>query len=579
MPASEGARLPSRLNADAVDARAHPSRARILDPSPATLPPYGTPPLPESIIGSSRRILWIVGLFRAVCGALLLGLALLLDLRSLNVGTPNSFITAAALYFIFGLASFGWIQQEKLPLPITQALFGLLVGDILFIALLMIAGGSTGAPLPILLFPQLAASGWLLRTQTAFFHAALAAIVLLGLEAWRVVGGDIAGTQLFQTALMCLGYFAMVGTAVVIGRYTKASEDLAAQRGIDVANLEQVNRLIIQDMQDGVLVVDLTGVVRGHNAQVTRLLGGFGRMRGGMRLAEFSTTLHDYWRRWNEDFSDPLPPFKVDATQRLLRVRLVRIGSGLNGGTLIYLEDLGRAQNEAQQMKLAAMGRLTASIAHEVRNPLSAINQAAQLLEEDGAVAPEGQRLLGMIRSNAKRIDRIVGEVLQLNRRDRQQPEVIPLADFMRSITEEIVQAEAIPDGGVAIDIDGELRVMFDRGHLSQIAWNLVRNAWQHCRRETGSIRIAARAGYMGDAVICELGDDGPGVPAEFRAQIFEPFFTTRPGGTGLGLYIARELCDANGAALELLPRSPGAVFRITFKRALTPTGAIQAVA
>ena len=579
MPASAGARLPSRLNADAVDARAHPSRARILDPSPATLPPYGTPPLPESIIGSSRRILWIVGLFRAVCGALLLGLALLLDLRSLNVGTPNSFITAAALYFIFGLASFGWIQQEKLPLPITQALFGLLVGDILFIALLMIAGGSTGAPLPILLFPQLAASGWLLRTQTAFFHAALAAIVLLGLEAWRVVGGDIAGTQLFQTALMCLGYFAMVGTAVVIGRYTKASEDLAAQRGIDVANLEQVNRLIIQDMQDGVLVVDLTGVVRGHNAQVTRLLGGFGRMRGGMRLAEFSTTLHDYWRRWNEDFSDPLPPFKVDATQRLLRVRLVRIGSGLNGGTLIYLEDLGRAQNEAQQMKLAAMGRLTASIAHEVRNPLSAINQAAQLLEEDGAVAPEGQRLLGMIRSNAKRIDRIVGEVLQLNRRDRQQPEVIPLADFMRSITEEIVQAEAIPDGGVAIDIDGELRVMFDRGHLSQIAWNLVRNAWQHCRRETGSIRIAARAGYMGDAVICELGDDGPGVPAEFRAQIFEPFFTTRPGGTGLGLYIARELCDANGAALELLPRSPGAVFRITFKRALTPTGAIQAVA
>ena len=549
-----------------------------MDPSPV-IPPYSPPPLPASIVGSSRRILWIVGLFRAVCGALLLGLALLLDLRSLNVGTPNSFITAAALYFIFGLASFGWIQQEKLPLPITQTLFGLLAGDILFIALLMVAGGSTGAPLPILLFPQLAASGWLLRTQTAFFHAALAAIVLLGLETWRLAGGDIAGTQLFQTALICLGYFAMVGTAVVIGRYTKASEDLAAQRGIDVANLEQVNRLIIQDMQDGVLVVDLTGVVRGHNAQVTRLLGGFGRMRGGMRLSEFSTTLHDYWRRWNEDFSDPLPPFKVDATQRLLRVRLVRIGSGLNGGTLIYLEDLGRAQNEAQQIKLAAMGRLTASIAHEVRNPLSAINQAAQLLEEDGSVAPEGQRLLGMIRSNAKRIDRIVGEVLQLNRRDRQQPEVIPLCDFIASIAEEIVQAEGIGAGGVAIEIDNELRVMFDRGHLSQIAWNLVRNAWQHCRREPGSIHITARAGYMGDAVICELGDDGPGVPAEFRAQIFEPFFTTRPGGTGLGLYIARELCDANGAALELLPRSPGAVFRITFKRALTPTGAVQPVA
>ena len=557
--------------ADDAAVSTHPPMARVTADPLRAIPANSPQRSPELVTGSTRRILWIVGLFRAVCGALLLGLALLLDLRAMNVDAPNSFLTAASLYFVFGLAAFGWIQQDRVRLPLMQTLFALVSGDIFFIALMMVAGGSTGAPLPILLFPQLAASGWLLRTQTAFFHAALAAIVLLSLEAYRALGGDIRGPQLFQTALICLGYFAMVGIAVVIGRYTTASEELAAQRGIDVANLEQVNRLIIQDMQDGVLVVDLTGVVRGHNAQVTRLLGGFGRMRGGMRLAEFSTTLHDYWRRWNEDLSEPLPPFKVETTQRLLRVRLVRIGSGLNGGTLIYLEDLGRAQNEAQQMKLAAMGRLTASIAHEVRNPLSAINQAAQLLEEDGSVAPEGTRLLSMIRNNAKRIDRIVGEVLQLNRRDRQQPEVIRLRDFVGSMVEEIVQAEGIPAGGIVIDIHNDLLVMFDRGHLTQIAWNLVRNAWQHCQKHEGSITVTARAGYMGDAVICELGDDGPGVPLEYRAQIFEPFFTTRSGGTGLGLYIARELADANGCALELLPKSPGALFRLTFKRALTP--------
>jgi two-component system sensor histidine kinase PilS (NtrC family) len=246
----------------------------------------------------------------------------------------------------------------------------------------------------------------------------------------------------------------------------------------------------------------------------------------------------------------------------------VRIGSGLNGGTLIYLEDLGRAQGEAQQIKLAAMGRLTASIAHEVRNPLSAINQAAQLLDEDGSVAPEGHRLLSMIRNNAKRIDRIVGEVLQLNRRDRQQPEVITYQEFVGSLVEEIVQAERMQSGGIVFQCPSDLQVIFDRGHLNQILWNLVRNAWQHCQKKDGSIRIVARPGYMGDAVICELTDDGPGIPAELRPQIFEPFFTTRPGGTGLGLYIARELADANGAALELLPKGPGAHFRLTLKRA-----------
>jgi two-component system, NtrC family, sensor histidine kinase PilS len=537
----------------------------------SAIPPFEPPPLPTMITESGRRILWIVGLYRAVCGVLLLGTALFLDLHVVGIGAPNAFVTAAGLYFAYGILTFWWVQSESAVLPLPALLLSLLTGDITFIALLMYAGGSAGGPLSILLFPQLAASGWLMRSQIAFFHAALASSVLIALDSWRLIDGLISPTQILQTGLVGFGYFATVGVALALGRYTKASEDLAAQRGIDVANLEQVNRLIIQDMQDGVLVVDLNGVVRGHNAQVTRLLGGFGRMRGGMRLAEFSSTLHDYWRRWQEDFAELLPPFKVEATQRLLRVRLVRIGSGLNGGTLIYLEDLGRAQSEAQQIKLAAMGRLTASIAHEVRNPLSAINQAAQLLEEDGSVAPEGQRLLTMIRTNAKRIDRIVGEVLQLNRRDRQQPEGIALGDFMRSLVEEIVQAEGMAAGGVSIQAPPELVVIFDRGHLNQIVWNLVRNAWQHCQKKDASIRVVVRPGYMGDAIICELSDDGPGIPAELRPQIFEPFFTTRPGGTGLGLYIARELADANGAALELLPKGPGANFRITLKRAADP--------
>src|SRR5215831_4384411 len=380
-----------RHGASTAATPASPARARakpdLMQPRPA-VPPFEPPALPTLINDSTRRILWIVGLYRAVCGALLLGVALFFDLRTMSVTVPNAFITAAGLYFLYGFASLLWVQRETQLVPLPVLLLVLLCGDVCFLSLLIYSGGTAAGQLSILLFPQLAASGWLMRTQVAFFHAALTSMALLGLDSWRFLQGAIPATQIFQTGLVGFGYFATVGIALALGRYTKASEDLALQRGIDVANLEQVNRLIIQDMQDGVLVVDLNGVVRGHNAQVTRLLGGFGRMRGGMRLSEFSSTLHDYWRRWQEDFSEALPPFKVEATQRLLRVRLVRIGAGLNGGTLIYLEDLGRAQSEAQQMKLAAMGRLTASIAHEVRNPLSAINQAAQLLEYDGSVAP-----------------------------------------------------------------------------------------------------------------------------------------------------------------------------------------------
>ena len=538
-----------------------------MQPRPAVADLATAPPF-DSLNETSRRIVRTVGLYRAACATVLFTLALVLDLRAIHVVAPNAFVAAAGLYFVYGLTTLVWLQRSPLPLPLPVLVSSLLAGDVLFIVLMTTASG-TGAPLPILLFPQLAASGWLLRTRIAFFHAALATVVLLGLDVWRLVDAQISAAQPFQTGLIGFGYFATIGIAVALGSYAKASEDLAAQRGIDVANLEQVNRLIIQDMQDGVLVVDRNGIVRSHNAQVTRLLGGFGQMRGGMRLAEFSSTLDAYWQHWHDDHPDPPKPLRVDATQRLLRVRLVQIGSGVNSGTLIYLEDLGRAQSEAQQMKLAALGRLTASIAHEVRNPLSAINQAAQLLEEDHAVAAGSERLLGMIRNNAKRIDRIVGEVLQLNRRDRQDPEVIALGDFMRSLIDEIVQAEKMPTGAVQMQISSDLMVLFDRGHLHQILWNLVINGWQHCQKSAGSIRIVARNGYMGDAVLCELNDDGPGIPADLRGQIFEPFFTTRTGGTGLGLYIARELADANGAALDLLPRSPGAHFRMTMRRAM----------
>src|SRR6202790_1608378 len=209
-----------------------------MQPHPA-IPPFEPPLLPTMITESGRRILWIVGLYRAVCGVLLLGTALFLDLHAVGIAAPNAFVTAAGLYFAYGILTFGWVQRESLGVPLPALLLSLLIGDIAFIALLMYFGGSAGGPLSILLFPQLAASGWLLRSQMAFFHAALTSSVLIAVDSWLLIDGLIAPTQILQTGLVGFGYFATVGVALALGRYTKASEDLAAQRSIDAANLEQ----------------------------------------------------------------------------------------------------------------------------------------------------------------------------------------------------------------------------------------------------------------------------------------------------------------------------------------------------
>lgn len=521
---------------------------------------------------SGRRNLLALSLYRIACATALLGVALLFDLKSFNITAPYSFLVGASFYLLFAVVGLWWTGRSTLPLPIPLLLTAMLAGDIFFIALLTLASSGSGGPLPILLLPQLAASGWLLPLRIAFFHAASAALVLLGIDVWSLLGSPAGHAQPFQTGLIGFGYFAIVGIALALGSYAKASEALAEQRGQDLVHLEQINRLIIQDMKDGVLVVDEVGRLQSCNAQAARLLGVYGQWQSGQRLDELSGRLSADWTAWMEGRDGTTAPLVIEATRRSLRSRFVRIGSGLGGGTMIYLEDLGRAQQEAQQMKLAAMGRLTASIAHEVRNPLSAINHAAQLLDEDETIAGDGRRLLAMILSNTRRIDRIVGEVLQLTRRDRQERDRIPFDEFVRTLVDDIARGEQIPPGCITLDLAEKLVVLFDRGQLSQILWNLLRNSWQHCRRSAGSIRVTARAGYLGDAVLVEIIDDGPGIPIDLRTQVFEPFFTTRQGGTGLGLYIARELAEANAASLDLLPDGPGARFRLTLRRGDAPS-------
>ena len=268
---------------------------------------------------------------------------------------------------------------------------------------------------------------------------------------------------------------------------------------------------------------------------------------------------------WRENKALGHEVLRLPVTNRLVRVRFLPVQREEFWGAVIVLEDMQRLQDQAQQVKLAALGRLTANIAHEVRNPLSSISYAAELLQE-GQSDPAQFRLTQIILDNAARLNRIVQDVMQLNRRDRANAETIDLAQHLPVFTEELCHAQRLPLSTIEIVAPMECKVRFDRGHLDQVLWNLGQNALRYSQRRLGSVQLRlAQPSGTGQATL-EIRDDGSGINTETASKLFEPFFTTDVGGTGLGLYIGRELCEANGAVLEYAPPAEGgACFRIVF--------------
>jgi two-component system sensor histidine kinase PilS (NtrC family) len=234
---------------------------------------------------------------------------------------------------------------------------------------------------------------------------------------------------------------------------------------------------------------------------------------------------------------------------------------------VVFVEDVGRMRAQAQHMKLVALGRLTASIAHEIRNPLSSIGHAADLIAEGGSADRKAdERLLAIIRDNVFRLDRMVQEVLYLNRRDRAQPEPIDPAPWLAHFVRQFCDVEKVPENGVDVQIRTSQRMLFDKQHLDQVLWNLARNAWRHGRKVPGTVRIVLGPGAKAGLLFIDMFDDGPGVALEAKPHLFEPFFTTHAQGTGLGLYIARELCEGNGASIEYVEGPDTGHFRVTLK-------------
>lgn len=480
---------------------------------------------------------------------------------TLGAANPTLFFVTSVAYAFFALLMI-------VPIDVHWPRFNLLLSlqvsaDVVFIVLLMHASGGIQSGLGLLLLGPLAATGMVSRGRLAMFHAAMASIALLLEQSYQVL--ELAGTarEYLQTGLTSMGFFAIAGMAFVLTRRLTLTESLAEKQSVDLANLAQVNQLVIQNMPDGVLVVDEQGRVRQRNVEAEKLLGAPAAVWDKLCLNDYFPALSGCLQRWWADSRNGHFELVAPATGKQVQVRFTSIGGDERLGTLIFLEDLSLMRARAQQHKLAALGRLTANIAHEIRNPLSSIGHATQLLQEEPGQDATQVRLLQIVRDNTHRLDRMVQDVLQLNRRDRATPETLRLGSTLLLFAEQFCQTEKIPAKVVVLDVAEDLAVRFDRHHLDQVLWNLCRNAWRHCRRQDGSIRLRAAFSSPGNIVQLDVTDDGPGVAETLRAQLFEPFFTTDSTGTGLGLYIARELCEANGATLDYIEASQGGQFRI----------------
>jgi two-component system sensor histidine kinase PilS (NtrC family) len=470
------------------------------------------------------------------------------------------FVYAAAAYVTFSLIFFvviAWRRHFHLQL-------GIQVGaDIVFIVVLMFASGGISSGLGLLLLSGLAAAGLISRGRLTLFYAALASIAILIEHTVQVLFYSGQTTQYVQAGFLSIGYFTTAWVAHTLARYLVATEQLVAQREIDLASMAEVSQLVIQDMQDGVLVVDEHGLIRQHNARAEEMLGPLREQRRQQSLAAYAPALAHRLQEWRRNPVAGFNPMSTVVQNNKISARFVPVGRSRNVGAVIFLEDMTRVQAQARQMKLAALGRLTANIAHEVRNPLSAISHATELLQEEPALNDTVARLLTIVHDNARRIDRMVNDVLKLNRGERAHREVFGVGDYLKTFTEQFCEIEKMPQSLIVLELAADAEVSFDRSHLNQVMWNLCRNALRHSRGGEGSIRIAVDLIHGGSVVKLDVADDGPGVPPALRNQLFEPFFTTVGSGTGLGLYIAREVCEANEATLEFVETPAGAQFTV----------------
>lgn len=531
--------------------------------------PMPTLPPPQAVVGGREqywRSLGYFNLYRLASVGVFFVASMLGSRRIFGGRDPALFDSACAIYLAVCIATLVAIRLRR-P-SVSRALAATVASDVLFISVITFASGGVRSGLGMMLLITLAAAGLIGRGRVVLFYASVASLAMLLEEGYQVLYALSDGSEFLHAGILSVSYFAVALLAWTLAQYATESERIAVQRGVDLANLAQVNQLIIDDMDSGVLVVDESGAIVHFNRTAIDLLGPLPLTAERPALSSYCPDLEQMRLDW---LSEPAAKFRLmrsPVSGAELRVRRAELGGHGTRAMLAFMEDISSERAQARQIKLAALGRLTANIAHEIRNPLAAISHAGELLGEEVQQRPTETMLLRIIRENTSRLDRMVKEVLQLNRRDRAQPEPIQPAMFLASYVEEFCHSEKADPQVFSVEVDAAQPFSFDRNHLHQVLWNLIRNAYRYCRKGPASVRLCVTRAMIPNMLQLDVIDDGPGVNPDVQTQLFEPFFTTDSQGTGLGLYIARELCEANGAMLEYVEVAPGGQFRLLIQAA-----------
>jgi len=517
------------------------------------------------------RVLGTLNTFRVLLALALLALFFAKsDPRFFGHTYPTLFAATAAGYLVFAAFSAVSLRQRWVaigPLGITQMLV-----DIAAIVVLMHASGGISSGLGGLLIVFIGAGSLVLPIQYPAILAAVATFATLGEQLLAQLSGFESGVNYPAAGILCAVLFAMALAAQPLARRIQVSEALARKFGIDLQNISELNQYIVQHLRESIVVIDGDDTVRLINSSAIQLLGAVDRVSGSA-LAASSEPLADYVRQWRGDPSLPShSEFTLISEGSNVRItaHLAPLGKNAQraGPILIFLEDVSIMNARVQQSKLASLGRLSASIAHEIRNPVGAMSHAAQLLQESRGLTEDDKRLTEIIKTHSGRVSHIIDNVLQLSRRESSRPERFGLKAWLDDFATEFVRTHELQEGEFTIDaILADVEVRMDRSHLRQVMWNLCDNAVKYAS-ETGGILVEVKAGRMQNQgrPYLEVLDCGFGVDKATADKIFEPFFTARSGGTGLGLYISRELCELNRATLLYLDRpGGGSIFRIVF--------------